>query len=163
MIFLVVMGLGVVLMIGAGYWAWREFGGVANAAKDLANVVLEAQSNPGTKELRELGCDQAAAIDKAKLMEAANGLEREIARKENRDPKPTDFDEAVGTIVTCQMTRTDGPSCEDAAKTYAEAAKPKEDFLLTVGRTRGGSTSCSGLFASDGNRIGDAEPFDMPR
>ena len=160
-IFLILMGISVVSMLGVGFYLWREFGALAGSFKDLANVMLEARSAEGTKELRDLGCDEAMAIDTEKLTGVLKEVEREIAKKEGRAPKEI-RGQGDGRYVACSVKKGAGPGCDDAAKTYVDAAKPSQPFTLVVTK-QNDKAQCGGRYSADGKLIGSADAFDIPQ
>lgn len=155
-----------VLGIGAiGFIIWREAGAMLGSMKDLAALMLEAQSAEGAAEVRDLGCTQALVIDTEKLEGILVDLEAEIAKKENRKPKPPDLAKDGSHLVQCQVQSGTGPTCDEVAKTFAKAARPKNKFLVNVQSGGSGSsgTSCSMSYEKDGTRIGVATAPNIPQ
>lgn len=158
--FLVVSGLFVVGVIGVGIFVYRELGGVLGGVKELAELMTKASTAPGTKELKDKGCDQAFAIDAKEMEKVLNKFEKEIAKKENREPKPVDLAKEGAYFVQCTMKSGKKLSCEDAAKTYVDATSPGEPFMVSV---TGGGTDCSASFSKDGKKIGDVAAPNIPK
>lgn len=158
--FLIVLGLGVIVTAGVGFWMWREFGALAGGIKDLANVTLEAQSAKGTTELKSLGCDPAMAIDIKRLTDAVNRVEAEIAKKEGRAPRPMKGTDDATTYVNCKAKAGKSITCEEVMKTYVDAADPSDNFVVTV--TDGREASCAERYSPDGKRLGPGSMIDIP-
>jgi hypothetical protein len=153
---------GILVLGGIGWFVYREIGGVLGGMKDLAGIMLEAQSAPGASELRDAGCDTALVIDTRRLQGALEKIDAEIAKKEGRKPNPIDLSDEGGAFIQCQMQSGKPPSCEDLAKVYVKATKPKERFMVSAS-TQSGSGACSLLFEKDGTSLGAVKPPDIPK
>jgi hypothetical protein len=152
-----------VLVIGVTAWfIYREIGGVLGGMKDLAGIMLEAQSAPGASELRDAGCDTALVIDTRRLQQALEKVDSEIAKKEGRKPQAFDLADESGAFIQCQVQSGKPPTCEELAKVYVKATKPKERFMVSAG-TQSGSGACSLLFEKDGTSLGAAKAPDIPK
>ncbi len=165
--FLVVLGLFIVGGGIVGYLVWREVGGLASGVAEIAGIMADAAKAPGTKEMKDdAGCDEAFALDVDKLTKAINKLEAEIAKKENRDPKPMeDFTEdGTAFLATCVVKGSKAPKCDDVAKAYVDGAKPKDKFLVSVTKNdQNGETVCAGIYDDDGKKVSDSKGFKMPK
>jgi len=113
MIFLIVTGIGVLAVGGLAVYLYIEFGSIFGNVGEIASVMIEAQNAPGTKEVRDIGCDQAFAIDAKKLSDAINKFEKSVAKKEGREPKNIDIEKDAGYIVQCTVKSGTVPSCDD--------------------------------------------------
>lgn len=159
---LIVGGLFLVGSIGGGIWLYSEFGEFMGATKEMAEVVIDSQNAPGTKEMKDVGCDEAMALDIKKLMGVMERFEKEIAKRENRKPKPMDLDvkEAQYALV-CKVKLGDAPSCDKIAKAYADATSPDGNFIVSVEKL--GSAKCAERFDPKGKSLGKADHFQVPQ
>ena len=160
LIFIACSVLGVVAI---GFLIWREAGGLLGGMKDLAALMIDAQSAEGAEEVRDLGCAQALVIDTEKLEGILVKLEAEIAKKENRAPKPPNISKDGAFFVQCQVSGGTAPTCDQVAKTFAKAASPKDKFLVSVQANNGSSTNCSMAYQKDGTQIGAVSAPNIPK
>lgn len=160
--FFIALGVGVLAVIGFGIYLYKEFGTLVGGIGEVAAVMLEAQSAPGTSELRGIGCDQAYAVDTVKLQKAIQKVEDEVAKKEGRAPKKVDIMKDGGKLVGCTVTGTKMPSCDEVASTYVSATSPGEPFMVNVSRKNSGA-SCAERYSADGKSLGKALPVDIPK
>jgi hypothetical protein len=118
-----------------------------SAIGESAKVMAEAANAPGTKELRELGCTQAMAIDMKRMAEVGKRLDAKNPPAE------------VGSAVICEWRKSETPpTCDDAAKAYVRGALPKEKFSLSV-QLRTGEQSCTGTYDETGALLHDGDAF----
>lgn len=157
-IFLVVTGLFVVSIAVGGYLLYDEFGELIGATGELTAEMSNAQQAPGTDELREKGCTLAMALDVGKIGDAIQRMEKDIAKREGREPKEMDLGDA-GMLVLCQTD--EDVECKDIAEAYVDGAKPDAKFLVSV-KDSSEKVTCSGLFDEDGEFVEDVEDIDMP-
>jgi hypothetical protein len=152
-----------ILVLGTTAWfIYREVGGLLGGMKDLAGIMLEAQSAPGTSELRDAGCDTAMVLDTRRLEEVLVKIDAEVAKKEGRAPKPVDIAKESGAFIQCQVQSGNPPTCEELAKVYVKAARPKDRFMVSAS-TSSGSGACSLLFEKDGTSLGKAKAPEIPK
>lgn len=149
--------------IAIGIFIWSQFGGMLGGLKDVAAVMLDAQSAKGADELREAGCDQAFVIDTKKLEDAVAKVEKEVARKEGRPVKRTELTKDGGHLVQCQVQNGTPPTCEELAKVFVKAAAPKDKFMLTVSPNSGGRGGCTLIFRKDGAVVGQGIAPEIPK
>lgn len=159
---LVVVGCAVLAIGSAAFFIWREAGGLLGGMKDLAAIMIDAQSAEGAAEVRDLGCDEAMVVDTGKLEDVLTKLEAEIAKKENRKPKPVDFKAEGSHLVICKVNAGKAPTCDEVAKTFSKAASPRDKFLVSVSKGSG-SENCSMAYTKDGAQIGKVKAPDIPQ
>jgi hypothetical protein len=138
----------VVMFIGYRFSQDKDVQNVLGAIGEAATIMAEAQSAPGTSELRALGCEQAMAIDPAKMMKIADRLADAGAPPSAAAPD-------VSRIVMCQVSAFSvAPTCDDAARAYVRGASPTGKFVLTVQKGSSGSNKhCSGVYSSSGTLV----------
>lgn len=133
----------VVLFVGYKVSQDKDVQNVFGAIGDAAKIMAEAQSAPGTDELRALGCQQAFAIDPMKMVKIAD-------RFNDAGAPPTAMPPDLDRIVMCQVGSFGAaPSCDDAARAYVTGAAPAKSFMLTV-QQQGGHKQCSGVYSPSG-------------
>jgi hypothetical protein len=116
-------------------------GSGADGVNAHAGVADEGMRAPGTKELRELGCEHALVVDMAKLLGGAS-------RSRPGEPR---------YMVTCDVPAgVEPPSCERAAGAYFGAIGGMADENVGVRILRAGSSTpvCSHLYAPNGADLG---------
>jgi hypothetical protein len=116
---------------------------------ETVRIARKAQSAPGTKELRALGCKSAMVMDAddfSKMAEAA-------------DPGRPIKEAPFGTMVVCGgMPFGDPPGCDEVATTYVSAAGARErPFVVMVQKSGRSQPECSSLYAGDGSSLGALE------
>jgi hypothetical protein len=115
---------------------------VVGVLGEAAQLAAEAQTAPGTEELRALGCEQAMAIDATKVQKLVMSFEDAGA---GPPPAPPE----VERVVMCQMnTFAPAPTCDDAAKAYVRGASPRKKFMLSVTQNR--KQTCGGIYLPTG-------------
>ncbi|MFO0586188.1 MAG: hypothetical protein U0441_01550 [Polyangiaceae bacterium] len=116
---------------------------VMGAVGDAVNLAAEAQSAPGTNELRNLGCEQAMALDMAKMEKLLNSMT-------DAGVTPGAVSGDVEKMVMCQSNGYGTmPTCDAAAKAYVKGASPRKKFMLSV--QQHGKQNCTGVYAPDGS------------
>lgn len=114
---------------------------VMSAIGEAAELATEAQAAPGTNELRAIGCEQAMALDAAKMQKLMGSF------MDGGAPPPSAASD-VDRIVMCQVGYGTAPTCDDAAKAYAKGASAHGKFMLTVQVSK--RTTCSGIYGTGG-------------
>jgi hypothetical protein len=106
------------------------------APSEGAEIAKAGMQATGTSELRAIGCDPAIVIDLDQLLRDASAV---------REGEPR-------YIVTCDVTRTDAPTCARAAEVYFAALGGMAKGNVNVRVSRPGSTEplCSRLYAPSG-------------
>jgi hypothetical protein len=142
---------GVLLLggIGVGVAVWRfasseEGKKIVSAVSSGAQMVQEAQTAPGTAELRALGCKQALVVD----LERA----RQLAAMLGDAGEPLTADD-TRVLVTCQTAGSaKEPTCDAVATTYVKAVggAAAGRFRVTVGDNN--KSSCEHDYAPNGTR-----------
>lgn len=155
-ILLAIVGGGALLVaIGVGIVFWRIWSDPEGRAKlgqvgEALRVASKAQSAPGTKELRKLGCGQALVMNMEDIAKIAVGTD---ASAEMKDEMP------FGEMIMCagQALGTP-PSCADVVQTYVKAvgARPR-NVLVTVTRGGSGGEVCSSVYDGKGNFVSDGK------
>lgn len=157
-ILLAVIGGGLLLVFAIGalvaykVMSSPEGRTIVGAVGETMRVMRKAQSAPGTKELRKLGCNQPMAMDLEDLAR--------ITQTMDRPPPPPG---AFRTMVLCPVSLwSTPPSCEEVASTYVRAIGPSDRaFLVMVQQSGKQKPHCSALFDGAGvltGAIDDAEP-----
>ena len=120
---------------------------VMGAVGDAVNLAAEAQTAPGTNELRQLGCEQAMALDMAKMQKL-------LASMSDAGPPPGSTPSDIEKMVMCQSNGYGVmPTCDAAAKAYVKGASPRKKFMLSVQQHN--KANCSGVYAPDGSPTTD--------
>jgi hypothetical protein len=131
----------------------KDVQNVVGAISEAAQLAAEAQQAPGTNELRAAGCEQALALDAAKM--------QKIGDKFLDAGTSTKAPSEVGFMVMCQMQSSAAPpSCEDAVKAYLRGASPKANFMMTV--SAHGKMTCSGVYSPTGTLVTSMNPSTKP-
>jgi hypothetical protein len=140
-------GIGaVVLIIGYTVSQDKDVQNVLGAIGDAAKIAADAQSARGTAELRGLGCEQAMALDPAKLQKIGD-------RFSDAGAPPLTPPGSVNMMVMCTVSAWGSPpSCDDAARAYIRGASPRDNFMLSVGR-QNQNPSCSGVYSPAGAKV----------
>jgi len=129
----------------------KDVQNVMGALGDAATLAAEAQSAPGTAELRGIGCEQAMALDMAKMEKMMRSFVDAGPGASPSKPAGTD----VGKMVVCQASAFGtAPTCDDAARAYVKGASPTKNFLLSVQQNK--RDSCSNLYAPNGTIVAPA-------
>lgn len=117
------------------------------AARDLVRMSVEASQAPGAKELRNLGCRQAAIFDKdqadrylasiGKVMAAPNSEKLQVP------------------LVLCGIERSRNLSCESVAGAYGSAAENAEEEVLVMVQKQGllQEVVCAGVYSKKGSLV----------
>jgi hypothetical protein len=158
---LVSMGLGLVVAVGLGIWAYSEFGSFFGGVGDLAGVMMKARNAPGAAEIRAKGCKEAMVIDAKEMTKAMGRFEEEVAKREGRSPKTKPAAEA-DVVLVCQAEPGLAPTCDTVAKAYIAAVHPKGKFVAAV--TTGGSkkAECTEVFDASGKSLGASSGLVLP-
>ena len=150
--FLITGGLFLVMGIGGGLWFYFSFKDFVDASGDMMGIVVKARNAPGTDEVRELGCQDAVALDMKELTKVAQRFEDAMAKRENREPKELDLDGEAAFYVQCSNPKKK-LSCEDVAKTFIKAVEPNGRIVVGV-QTGSGSKECTETFDQTGKKLG---------
>jgi hypothetical protein len=118
-------------------------------------IMKEAQTAPGTDELRKLGCDQAMVLDMQRLAKLAEGF------NDGGTPLPPDM---PGKLVMCVVGDTSSaPTCTAAAKTYLAAVPtPTKRFAVTVEAQKNNKAQCSEVYDPTGKSLGQFDKSAAP-
>jgi hypothetical protein len=154
-----VFGLFALLVGGRVAWAgWKVWQnpdvqrGVAIAGGAM-NLAREAQTAPGTAEVRAAGCTQAMAVTPEALRRFVE-LTVPDAGAASRIP--------THPMVFCALARRDSeraPGCPDVARAYARGASPSPTRIAVQVSVQGEqSPRCQGVFAPDGQAAGELDP-----
>jgi hypothetical protein len=141
----VAAGLGLIACLIGGAVLWRasqdpDIKRAMNAAGKGIKLVSKGASAPGAAEVKALGCQQAFVLDSSEMFDLLDAFIDGGSADDRGD--------YAGVMIFCQA-RSAGPSCEQIATTYAKAAAPTEDFMVTV-TSGSGEKGCEGKFASTG-------------
>ena len=120
---------------------------IVSAVTSGAALASEAASAPGTKELRGIGCTNAAVFDAAKV--------EAIARTFGDAGAPEGLPGERLAIV-CEVRRGGtAPTCDQVATTYLGAigGRAAGPFQVTVGVANGGEPGCEERYSAEGKRV----------
>ena len=153
-------GAALLLAAGVGFGVYRfahsEQGkNVFGTIGDMAELGIEAQHAPGTKEVAALGCDTAMAMDMDKVQRIMH----------ERFDASAAVSSKFSIMVVCQVGMFGKPpSCEDVARTYVDAAgPPARGFVVNVQRGSGRANAvCSTLYDPSGTKVKDLSPGSTP-
>lgn len=118
---------------------------VMGAIGEATQLAAEAQSAPGTNELRALGCEQAMALDAVKMQKLVESF---VDAGTGTPPPPPEVEKWVMCQVGAFGT---APSCDDAAKAYVRGASPRSKFMLMVQQNR--QNQCGGIYSPAGTMV----------
>ena len=162
-VFYVVLGLcvlmGLTFGVGTCMFVRSETGQkVIRTAREGISVMREATTAPGTKELRESGCEIAMVMAFSRIADVLKEIAPEVAEKANAEQLPGN-----GTLIMCQLRAgaSDGPDCAQVARTYGSAvqdAAPR--FGVIVQEPGARNPRCQGTYAPDGQFI---EPLERDK
>jgi hypothetical protein len=152
MLFFLVLTGSIIAYVSYKVATDKDVQNVMGAIGEAAQLATEAQQAPGTNELRAAGCEQALALDSARMQKLGD---RFLDAGVSKQPAE------VGFMVMCQMqSSATPPSCEDAVKAYVRGASPKDKFMLTV--TAHGAQTCGGIYSPSGALISSTPPTKKP-
>jgi hypothetical protein len=140
--------LGIFVAIGVYKFASSKEGKqLISIVGEGAKVMAEAQTAPGTAELKKLGCKQPMVMSMERLAKIV---------QEINDAGSDDMG-GVAVMVMCPVGLLDKPpSCDDAARTYVSAVPtPPGKFVVNVTVQGKNEPHCNNLYAPDGKRLGD--------
>ena len=159
-IILLLFALGLIGTVGLTYYISTTPAGkkVINAALDGYAMFNEAKKAPGMDALRAAGCQEALALDVARLRKI-------VERFDDSAKAELDTNVDVDLLVHCQIPNSDTAlTCEGVAEVYIKAAKPQRDFGLVIqdqepalGGGEKTATRCDGLFSPSGQRKSSLE------
>lgn len=129
----------------------KDVQNVMGAIGDVAALAAEAQSAPGTAELRAAGCQEALALDTEKMMKL-------MGKFVDAGPAPTPKDIDFEKMVVCKaFPFGTPPRCDDLAKTYAAAAHGRGQFMLSVQQNN--KSSCGAVYSASGVNVAPAGKY----
>jgi hypothetical protein len=131
-------------------WQDPNVRNVARAVKEGTEIFVEARSAPGTDELREMGCDEAMAIDFDRVLK--------LAERFNDGGVTVPDEQQPDKLVMCQVRRANNaPTCTAVASTYLAAApRPKGNIWVMTQAQGSNERQCSRMYSPDGKDLGDA-------
>ena len=137
--------VGAMVIVLSGCCNCEEFGEMKDLVGTGMEVFQQAQSAPGTTELKSAGCENAMVFTPemfAKFEESMNSMDS--ANTKNDFPKESQ-------IVMCSLPATISkpPACDLLARVYIEAAKPTLGFHLTVNKTTDDKPICKKNYQPD--------------
>lgn len=159
-IVLVLFAFAVLGMFGLAYYVSTTPAGqkVIGAAMEGYAVLSEGKKAPGMDALRAAGCQEALAIDMARLKKIVEQFD--TSAKTEITPNVD-----VELLVHCQLPKTVmNPTCDEVAKVYIQAAKPQRNFGVViqenepkVGTGKQANSRCDGLYTPSGVRQSSLE------
>jgi hypothetical protein len=128
---------------------------IASAVGEGMEIMKEAQTAPGTDELRKLGCDQAMVLDMQRLAKLAEGFH------DGGTAMPPDM---PGKLVMCIVRETSSaPTCAATSKAYLAAVPtPTKRFAVTVEAQQNKKTQCSEVYDPTGKSLGQFDKSTAP-
>lgn len=136
------------LVLGFAISQNKDAQNIFGAMTDGAEIIIEAQSAPGTDELRALGCEQALAMDPAKIAKIINRF-----ADAGVPPMPAGGG-GFEKMVMCQMSAyATPPTCDDVARSYIKGASPRGNFYVQVQQQHHNSPACSGMYTPAGTLV----------
>jgi hypothetical protein len=146
LLFVAVIGVGVVRFLGT-----KEGKNVVTTVGEAAKIAMQAQSAPGTGEIRKIGCAQAAVMDARGWVRLAALASQDASVSENQAP--------ASVLVSCtgNVLRTP-PTCDDVLHAYVVAVPPPPGRIFV--QVRGPTDRhalCSNLYEADGTFVGTME------
>ena len=152
--------MGVTFGVGTCVFVRSETGQkVIRTAREGIAAVRDAATAPGTRELRDLGCEMAMVMAFERMFDVL----KEIAPDAARDARNSDQMPGSGTIVMCLIRpgATNALDCPDVARTYGMAVPGGATrFGVIVQESGSREARCQGTYARDGSFI---EPLDTRR
>jgi hypothetical protein len=149
---LVVGGIFVLggIFVGIGIYQFassKEGKQIISVVGEGAKVAAEAQTAPGTSELKKLGCKQPMVMSMERLMKIAQTF-NDAGSGEVGD---------LSVMVMCPVGLLDTPpGCDAVARTYVGAVpRPSASFAVTVSVQGKNQPHCSYLYAPDGTRTSE--------
>lgn len=149
---LVVAGVFILASAAIAYGVYRaatseEGKKILAVGGEAVRIGIEAQSAPGTDEVRALGCEQAMAFDIDKL-------DKMMALLDAGAPPKGVF----STMVMCQVgVFGTAPSCDDVARVYRPAVHPKKPFMASVQHKADHKAKCTAVYDVDGRKLSDVD------
>lgn len=131
----ILVGLAFLTCVGAGVWMASSEEG-----QKLINAAANAQTAPGTEDLRALGCTTAMVMRYGDL----SGMLGSVLDDEELSSIPADT-----RFVICQPT-TATLTCSEVAATYVAATAPDGPFSAQV---QGTGQQCQAFFDAAGNEV----------
>jgi hypothetical protein len=140
-LFVIVIVVAVVHFLGT-----KEGKNLASIVGEGAKIALQAQSAPGAREVRKVGCAQAAVMDTDAWVRLAR-LGDQDASEPGKPP--------ASVLVSCtgNLLRTP-PTCDDVSKAYLAAVPPPPGRVLVQVLAPGDRRPrCSNLYEADGTFV----------
>lgn len=162
MIVLVVLG-GLVMALAltaliAGYRFLKSDRGrvVVGVLGDGYQLIKKARSAPGTRELRQMGCNEAMVMDADDL--------RRMLEKHVEDARADAGASPFGDYVYCKVSLLTKPlACNDVARKYVAAAGARRKSFIVAVEKAGGGAYCTEQYDGTGTvREGTSEALSLP-
>lgn len=120
-----------------------------------AKIAAEAQTAPGTPELKKLGCKQPMVMSMERLLKLTQQL------SDAGDGEVGD----LSVMVMCPVGILDTPpACDAVARTYVGAVpRPTGNFAVTVSEQSKNKPYCSYLYSPDAKRLSEFGAPPMPQ
>lgn len=126
----------------------KDVQNLMGALGDVATLAAEAQSAPGTSELRAQGCQEAMALDTEKMKKLMSTFVDAGPGGMPAAPSGSDFQK----MVVCKASPFGTPpKCDDLARVYAPAARLSGQFMLSVQQNN--QSVCASIYSSAGASI----------
>src|SRR6187551_591666 len=119
---------------------------VIRTAREGIAAVRDATTAPGTKELRERGCEMAMVMAFERMFDVL----KEIAPDAARDARTSDQLPGSGTLIMCLVRpgTTNALDCPDVARTYGTAVPAgAARFGVIVQENGARQARCQGTYA----------------
>lgn len=132
----------------------KDVQNIMGAIGDVAAIAAEAQTAPGTAELRAQGCQEALALDAEKMKKLMSTFV-DAGSGGGMPPAPTGME--FEKIVVCKAGAfSTPPKCDDLARTYSAAAHLKGQFMLSVQQNN--KSVCASIYTAAGASVAPVGP-----
>lgn len=126
---------------------------LVTSAVDFMGTIEQAAAAPGMAELREIGCDQAIVMPIGRMFEQLGAMSDSLA--DLGEELPPDAVEMPWVQCRIGPLLSRSPTCEDVARTYAQAAMPAAPFAVIVQESR--EERCTRVYDARGEFLRELE------
>lgn len=146
-------GLGgtAALAVGVATWARAPEGqDTLSGVRQVLQVVVTGASARGTRELKEVGCSQAAVLDASRVSTLLEQAPRLLG--DRRGGSRT----ADQGMVMCLVQEKRRPTCDQVARTYARAVGEADGAFVAMVRDQslgGGEVRCAAVYDASGKLL----------
>jgi hypothetical protein len=147
------LGLAVVTVVALvlfGVWAFVESPTgkkILAAPKKASEFLEEASKAPGTREMRAIGCAEAAVIDPEKMVDLIVDLFPDGGTV-TRNGAP------IKAILSCRVRESGPPTCDEVKAAYLRGVhKAPGPFLIQVSAFGKRTCECHATYDANGTKI----------